>query len=144
MHKITRRLSRLIAMLLVCALVGAAAPMAEAKPLSAEKVHTRIASRGLGNWVGVELQNGTAFAGRIVIIDQDSFGLQLHNDPEVTPILYRDVVCLHTGLSRGGFWAVTLAGFGGVAVMTAVGFSMVHKEQQMPPLPSQPTQPVFP
>jgi hypothetical protein len=132
-------------MLLVCALMAVTAPVAEARPLSAEKVHARIAGRGLGNWVGVELQNGTAFAGRIVSIDQDSFGLQLHNDPEVTPVLYRDVVCLHTGLSRGGFWAVTLAGFAGIAVMAAVGFSMVHKEQQqMPTLPSQPTQPVFP
>lgn len=144
MGRITRSLSRLIAMLLVCALMAATAPVAEARPLSAEKVHTRIASRGLGNWVGVELQNGTAFVGRIVSIDRDSFGLQLHNDPEVTPIRYSNVVCLHTGLSRGGFWAVTLAGIGGAVAMTAVGFSMMHKEQQLPTLPTLPTQSVIP
>ena len=83
---VTRTFSRGMAMLLMCALVAASAPFAEAKPLTQEKVHERILKRGIGNWVGVELQNGTAFAGRIVSADDESFGLQLHNDPAITPV----------------------------------------------------------
>jgi large exoprotein involved in heme utilization and adhesion len=143
MERLTRKASRLIAMLLVCALMAVTAPKAEAKPLTLEKVHARIVKQGLGNWVGVELSNGTAIVGRITNIDQDSFGLQLYNDPEVTPVLYSDVVNLHTGLSRGAFIGITVAGFAGVAVMAAVGFSMVHKNAQAA-LPTQPAQPVFP
>jgi len=130
-------------MLLVCVLLVVTAPKAEAKPLTAESVHTRIVKRGLGNWVGVELSNGTAIVGRITNIDQESFGLQLHNDPEVTPVLYSDVVDIHTGPSRGAFIGITVAGFAGVAAMAAVGFSMVHKNSQAA-LPTQPAQPVFP
>ena len=80
MSSITRTFSRGMAMLLVCALVAASAPVAQAKPLTADKVHERILKRGIGNWVGVELQNGTAFVGRIVSADDESFGLQLLPD----------------------------------------------------------------
>jgi hypothetical protein len=131
-------------MLLVCALTVASAPVAEAKPLTPGTVHARILKRGLGNWVGVDLLNGTAVVGRIVSLDDQSFGLQLHNDPEVTTILYGDVVDLHTGISKGGFWAITAAGIGGMIVVAVVGFNAVHKNEQMPTLPGQPTQPVFP
>lgn len=137
--------SRIMSMLLVCALAAASAPVAQARPLTPETVHTRIAKRGLGNWVGVELNNGTAFAGRIVSVDDESFGLQLHNDPAVTPVLYRDVVDLHTGISHGAFWAIAIAGIGGVVAMAAIGMHELHQnEQQMPTLPAQPAQPVFP
>jgi hypothetical protein len=128
-------------MLLVCALVAASAPAALAKPLTPEKVHARVLRQGLGNWVGVELQNGTAFAGRIVSVDEQSFGLQLHNDPEITPVLYGDVVCLHTGISHGAFWGFTIAGFGGVVAMALIAH---HEMAKMPTLPTEPAQPVFP
>jgi hypothetical protein len=128
----------------VCALVAASALVAQAKPLTAEKVHERILKRGIGNWVGVELQNGTAFVGRIVSADDESFGLQLHNDPAITPVRYAEVVELHTGISRGGFWALTIAGFASVAAMAAVGVHEVHEHEQTLALPNQPTQPVFP
>ena len=136
---------RILSMLLACALVAASAPMSQAKPLTPETVHSRILKRGIGNWVGVELNNGTAFAGRVVSMDDESFGLQLHNDPAVTPVLYRDVVNLHTGISHGAFWAITIAGIGGGVAMAAIGFHQIHQqEQQMPTLPSLPAQPVFP
>jgi hypothetical protein len=130
-------------MLLVCALLVVSAPFAEAKPLTPETVHTRILKRGLGNWVGVGLLNGTAITGRIVSVDDQSFGLQLHNDPEITTVPYSDVVDLQTGISKGGFWAITAAGIGGVVVMAVVGFNAVHKNAQMPALPTPPTQPIF-
>ena len=141
MRLITRTFSRTIVMLLICALIAASAPVAEAKPLTPETVHARILKRGLGNWVGVELQNGTAFVGRIVGVDDHLFSLQLHNDPEITPVLYSDVVDLHTGLTGGQkalFLALPIV-FAGVAIGTAVAF-----RNNEPRLPTMPTQPVFP
>jgi hypothetical protein len=128
-------------MLLVCALLAVSAPVAQAKPLTPLQVHARILKRGIGNWVGVELQNGTAFAGRIVSADDQSFGLQLHNDPAITPVQYSDVVRLHTGVSNGVFWTFLAVGIGGAVAMTAVGIHELHTHDQMPALP---TQPVFP
>jgi hypothetical protein len=117
--------------------------VASPKPLAPEVVRARLLKRGVGCWAGVELQNGTAFGGRIVSIDDQSFSMQLHNDPQVTSVFYSDVVDLHLGLSRGGFWALTGVSLGAVAAMTAVGLYEVHKHSQLPPLPSPPT-PIFP
>ena len=85
MSLVTRSYTRAIAMLLVCALLASTAPFAQAKPLTPQTVHARILKQGTGNLVGVELENGTAIAGRIVSIGEESFGLQLHNDPGITP-----------------------------------------------------------
>jgi hypothetical protein len=82
--------------------------------------------------------------GRIVSADDESFGLQLHNDPAITPVRYAEVVEIHTGISRGGFWAITIGGFAGVAAMAAIGIHEVHEHEQMPTLPNEPTQPGFP
>lgn len=144
MNSISSAVSRCISMLLVCTMIAALAPIAEAKPITPQTVHARILKRGLGNWVGVELQNGTAFEGRIISADEDSFGLQLHNDPAITSVHYADVVDLHTGVSRGAFWALAISGFAGVAAMAAIGFHELHEHSQMPTLPVEPTQPGFP
>jgi hypothetical protein len=128
-------------MLLVCALVAASAPVASARPLTQEKIHARVVKQGMGNWVGVELQNGTAFWGRIVSIDEQSFGLQLHNDPAITPVLYSDVVRLHTGITHGAFWCIAIAGIGG---MVAIALVAHHEMAKMPTLPTEPAQAVFP
>ncbi len=131
-------------MLLVGALLALSAPMAEAKPLTAEVVHARILKRGIGNWVGVELLNGTAIVGRIVSVDEESFGLQLHNDPAITPVQYSDVVDLHTGISHGAFWGITIAGIGGVIAMALIAHHEISKQSTFPTLPTSPAQPVFP
>ena len=144
MKLVTCTFSRCIAMLLMCAMVTASVPAYAGKPLTPEKVHERILKRGIGNWVGVELQNGTAFAGRIVSADEESFGLQLHNDPAITPVRYSDVVNLHMGLSNGAFVGLMVAGIAGVATMAAVGFYEVHKHSTMPTLPAEPSGPMFP
>jgi len=138
---VTRTFSRGMAMLLMCALVAASAPFAEAKPLTQEKVHERILKRGIGNWVGVELQNGTEFWGRIVSVDEQTFGLQLHNDPAVTPVRYSDVVGLHLGISHGAFWAFTAAGIASVAIFAVVAH---HELSKQPTFPTQPSEPLFP
>ena len=144
MNLVTRTFSRCVSMLLVCALVIASVPAYAGNPLTPEKVHARILKRGIGNWVGIELQNGTAFVGRIVSANEKSFGLQLHNDPAVTPVRYSDVVELHTGISRGAFMGITIAGIAGVTTAAAIGFFEVHKHSQIPTLPGEPAGPVFP
>jgi small nuclear ribonucleoprotein (snRNP)-like protein len=112
-------------------------------PLTPEVVHTRILKRGMGNWVGVQLQNGVAFSGRIVSIDENSCGLQLYGDPGVTPVAYDDVVYLETGAPRA-FWIMTGVGFAAVGTAAIVGFHQVHSQQQkMPTLPMQPVTPIF-
>jgi hypothetical protein len=127
--------------LLSCVLLLPSMANAAPKPLTPEKVHTRIVKRGLGNWVGVELQNGVAFSGRIIRIDEQSFELQLYNDPEITPVLNSDVVDLNTGLSRKGGWIIA-----GVAVagFVAMGLIAHHEFASMPKVPTMPAQPVFP
>ncbi len=132
----TRTYLRLVSRFLISALLMASAPFAAAKPITPIQVHERIVKRGAGNWVGVELNNGTAVFGRVVSIDDDSFGLQLHNDPTVTAIRYADVVNLHTGISKGGVLALVIAGAGGVAAMAAIGMHEVHAHEQMPNLPA--------
>jgi hypothetical protein len=114
---------------------------ASPKPLTPEVVHARILKRGVGNWVGVQLQSGVAFAGRIVNIDAETFGMQLHNDPAITPVRYSDVVDLRTGPSRGAFWAILGAGIGGSVALALIAH---HEMSSFPKLPAQPAQPVFP
>ena len=141
MARFTHPLSRCIAMLLVGALLGISAPLASARPLTADTAHARILKRGIGNWVGVELQNGTEFWGRIVSVDEQTFGLQLHNDPAVTPVRYSDVVGLHLGISHGAFWAFTAAGIASVAIFALVAH---HELSKQPTFPTQPSEPLFP
>ena len=141
MGHLTRTISRCIAMLLVCALLTLGVPVAAAKQMTPITVHQRILKQGMGNWVGVELLNGTAFAGRIVSIDDQSFGLQLHNNPAITPVHYSDVVNLHTGISHGAFWGILAAGVGGSVALALIAH---HEMDNMPKLPNEPAQPVFP
>ena len=87
-----------------------------------------------------EVSSGAAFVGRIVNIDDESFGLQLHNDPQITQVPYSDVIDLHTGVSTGGFWAILGVGVGG---MVAMGLVAHHEMSQMPKLPTLPNQPAI-
>jgi hypothetical protein len=123
-----RGISLIVVMTLVTPNLASAAP----KPLTESQVHSRLLKRGLGNWVGVEMQDGTAFVGRIVSIDDQTFGLQLHNDPQVTRIFYSQVSCLQTGPSRGTIWGITVAGIGMVAAMAVVGIHEVNQHDQLP------------
>ena len=144
MGLVSRTISKCVGMLLICALLAPTMANATPKPLPAEKVHARLLKAGPGNWAAVQLQNGTEFGGRIVSVDDQSFSLQLHNDPEVTAVFYSDVVLLNTGISHRAFWTLMGVGVGGVATMAAVGFYEVNKHSQLPTLPTLPNQPTFP
>jgi len=136
--------SKYVGILLICAMLTPSLANAAPKPLAPETVHARLLKAGLGNWAAVQLQNGTEFGGRIVSVDDQSFSLQLHNDPEVTAVFYTDVVQLNTGISHRTFWTLVGVGFAGVGTMAAVGFYEVNKHSQLPALPALPSQPTFP
>jgi hypothetical protein len=123
-----RGISLIVVLMLLIPNFASAAP----KPLTAEQVHSRLLKRGLGNWVGVEMQDGTAFVGRIVSIDDQTFSMQLHNDPQVTAIFYSQVSCLQTGPSRGTIWGLAVAGFAGVTAMAIWGFHEVNEHDKLP------------
>lgn len=114
------------------------------RPVTPEAVHARLLKRGLGNWVSVQLLNGVAFCGSIVNIDDNSFGLQLYGDSQVTPVAYSDVVYLQTGLTSGEKALVILlpAAMAGVGIGTIL--AMRSNEPKLPTLPATPTQPGFP
>ncbi len=113
------------------------------RPLAADTVHARILKRGLGNWTGVQLENGVAFCGRVVSIDQDSFGMQLYGDTEITPVAYNDVVALQQGASMKAFWIIMGTGFGAMAAVAAVSIHEMNKKMQMPTQPAAPVAPIW-
>jgi hypothetical protein len=96
----------------------------------------------VGYWACVQLQNGVEFCGRVISIDEQSFGMQLFNDPEITRVFYSDVVDLQMGITRKGFWIFTGVGFAAVATIAAVSIHEMNKNKlQIPPMPAAP---VFP
>ena len=83
------------------------------------------------------MQDGTAFVGRIIRIDDQTFSMQPHNDPQVTAIFYSQVSRLETGpsgSSNGYFWGLVAAGAAGVVTLAVVGFHEVNKHSQLPTL----------
>jgi hypothetical protein len=133
---------RVTSLVLACALLAPALASATPKPLDPATVHDRIAKRGVGSWVCVQEANGVALVGRVVNIGDDHVGLQLANYPEITPVLYTDIVGLRFGISRKTLWTITAIGFGAVATMAAVGIHEVNSMKTS--LPTQPTQPTYP
>lgn len=141
---VSRNLRKCTGALLLCFMLMPAAANASPKPLTADAVHKRILKRGLGNWVGVQLDTGVALVGRIIRIDEQTFTLQLHNDPQTTPVPYSAVVDIQTGPSRGAMWAIIGGGVGGMVAIALIAHHEMSNQPKLPTLPSQPTQPVFP
>jgi hypothetical protein len=116
--------------------------VALAKPLDANTVHAKIAKRGVGAWVCVEERSGLLLTGRVVSIDDGSFGIQLRDYPEVTSIFYSDVTKLRFSLSGKALGLIV-----GLSVGATLAFALIahHEfESNKPSFPTQPTQPVFP
>jgi hypothetical protein len=126
---------RVTSLVLAGALLAPSVASATPKPLDPATVHARIVKRGVGSWVCVQEANGIALVGRIVNIGDDSVGLQLANYPDITPVLYTDIVGLRFGISRKTLWTIAAIGFGAVAAMAAVGIHEVNANKP-PPLPS--------
>lgn len=116
--------------------------VALAKPLDADSVHAKIAKRGVGAWICVEERNGLLLTGRIASVDDGSFGIQLHDYPDVTSIFYGDVTKLRFGFS--GRDCGILAGIGVGAIIAMAIIAHHELEANKANFPTQPAQPVFP
>ena len=130
---------RVTSLVLACALLAPSVASAKSKPLDPATVHEKILKRGVGSWICVQEVNGVALVGRVVSINEDSVGLQLQNYPEVTPVLYSDIVGLRMGMSQKQFWIVMGVGFAAVGAMAAVGIHEIHANEAK--FPSTTTQP---
>jgi hypothetical protein len=136
-----RALAKGIAVALVCSLLGSSA--AYAKPVNPETIHRKIVQRGIGNWVCVEQSNGVLLVGRITNIDEQTFGMQLDNYPDITTIAYTDVVKLRSaGLSGKGMAIWIAAGAGSVVAVALIAHHEMNdfknNEPTLPPMPGYP------
>jgi hypothetical protein len=134
-------LQRSLTLLLISLLTTPAVSYAQPKPLDPGTVHVKIIKRGVNNWIALQENNGVQLFGRILAIDDHSFTLQLHNDPQTTEILYSDVVYLQTGMTAGQK-AILFGGLAAVAGGAIYGFVHIHNLNNKP-LPT-PTPPPFP
>ena len=134
---------RRVAAVLICTLLMPSLVFAAPKPVNPETIHYKIVKKGVGAWVCVEQANGVLLVGRITTVQEQEFGMQLENYPEVTMIKYADVVRLRNiGLSGKGV-AILVGVTAGAAVLTGV---LMHNayENSKPKLPTLPPTPVFP
>jgi len=109
-----------------------------------ETIHRQIVQRGAGKWICVDLKNGTALVGRIASLEEQSFGMQLDNYPDVTEIAYADVQRVRTvGIGGKGFAIALGAGIAGtVAVALIANHEMNNFKNNQPTLPTLPTLPL--
>jgi len=141
MKRCMHALAKGIAVALVCSLLGSSA--AYAKPVNPETIHRKIVQRGIGSWVCVEESNGVLLIGRITSIDEQSFGMQLDNYPEITTIPYTDVVKLrNAGISSKSMAIWAAAGVGSVVAFALIAHhemnNFKNNEPTLPPMPPYP------
>jgi len=141
MPRLSLVLQRFFTLLLVLLLAPSNPIYAQPKPLDPATVHVRIMKRGIHNWIALQENNGVQLFGRILAINDRSFTLQLHNDPQTTEILYSDVAYLQTGFTAGQK-VLFFCGIGAVAGSAIYGFVHIHNLESKP-LPT-PTTPSFP
>jgi hypothetical protein len=124
---------------LICALMAPTLAQASPKPVNPEAIHARIVKRGAGNWICVEEKNGLALVGRITSIEEQSFGLQLQNYPEITTVAYGNVLRLRTGLSNKAAVALIAGSIGAsVAVAVIMHSQFENNKAKFPPMPVVP------
>ncbi len=132
-----RRLQPIIAFLLMPLAMVPAECYAGPRGGNPLTTQDRIVKLGVGRWICVDEKNGITLVGRITGIGDQSFGMQLHNYPEITDVRYADVVRVRgLGLTGKGAFALIGVTVGGAV---AAGLIMHHEfEANKPTLPMQP------
>ena len=117
MRLTTMQLGRLTTLLLVIVFLGERVGLTLPTPDAASAKH-QIEARGVGKGVKVHEADGAVLSGKIVSLNDDSFGIQVGSKPSVE-IAYADVRAVDKpGLSTGAKIGI---GVGiGVAVSAAV------------------------
>jgi len=143
MRRLFKKSLKTVALTLICALCAPSIAFARPKQQNPETIHRKIVQRGIGNWVCVEEANGILLTGRVTTIEEQAFGMQLENYPDITMIRYADVVRLRSLSSSGkamGLWIGASVGS-----FVVVALVMHHEfEKNKPTLPQNPTVPAWP
>jgi len=133
-------LQRVIACLVISALMLPAASYAGPKNKTPITVHDQVVKLGVGRWVCVDETNGLTLVGRITGVGDESFGMQLHNYPEITDVRYADVGRVRgVGLTAKGALIMT----GAFVAAAVVGGLILHHEYEVHKH-DMPTMPVLP
>ena len=140
METLRQLLWKCVSIASICVLLAPSEALA--KPMSADQARAKIVKRGVGTWVGVEQRDGLLLVGRIAAIHQDSFGMQLENYPDITPVMYGDVRKLHFGLSNTGMCAIIVGST--LAIVAATIVAHHEFEANKAQLPTPPPPPPFP
>lgn len=135
-------LPRTIILSLICALAAPAVVHAAPKQNNPVTVQDRVVKLGVDRWVCVDTKEGLVLVGRITGIGDQSFGLQLHNYPEITVMQYADVIRVR-GVGLTGKGAAALIALPIAAGVT--GALILHHEFEVnkPQLPTLPPAPVL-
>jgi hypothetical protein len=143
MKRLLDTLVKTIALVLISALSTPSIAVARPKPQNPETIHRKIVQRGIGNWVCVEEANGILLTGRVTTIEEQAFGMQLENYPDITMIPYADVVRLRSLSSSGKTMGIWIGA--SVGAFVAIALIMHHEfEKNKPTLPQNPTVPAWP
>jgi hypothetical protein len=122
---------RLITAILVSSILSCSVAWA-APPLDAASVKSKIQKLGINHYLCVKESNGIQLQGRILSVNDQSFQMQLGNQPQPAEIQYADVRALQNlGWTRGKV-IVALVGIGAVAGTAAYGFVHVHTLENQP------------
>jgi len=139
LERVSSWVRRFVCLPLIFSLLAPSLAFAKAKPLTPQMVHDEIVKRGTGCWVDIQESNGLTFHGHVTDIGDDSFGIQLPNQPAVVTIRYADVTFLNKVASPKAALIVIGAV---VAVFTVVALVLYHEfnvhKNQMPPEPTLP------
>jgi len=138
MLDVVRKLSRLPAIILIGTILSANVAWAS-KPLDAASAKLKIQKLGLDHYVRIYEGNGIQLHGRILAVNDQSFQVQLWNQPQPVDIRYDQVTQLdNLGWSKGKV-AFLVVGIAAVAGFATYGFVHVHDLANKPlPTPTVP------
>jgi hypothetical protein len=140
MRRSFRMSLKTVALALIALLAAPPAAFARPKPQNPETTHRKIVQRGIGNWVCVEEANGILLTGRVATIEEQAFGIQLENYPDITMIRYADVVRLRSLSSSGKTMGIWIGA--SIGAFVAIALIMHHEfEKNKPTLPPNPAVP---
>ena len=116
---------RLVALLLIPAMLISNPMFAAPKPLDAGAVKAKIQARGVGQGVRVILADKSEVSGTILTIAEENFTLKLKKTAEPQTIEYAQVASVHKPKMTGGKKALIALGIvAGVIVVPVVVYAI--------------------
>ena len=132
MSSFARQFPRFVVVLLIATLFSNNLAYASLKPLTAAETKLKIEKLGVNHFVRVLEGNGIDLHGRILAVKDQSFEMQLWNQPQPTEIQYDQVTELHNLGWTKGKAAFLVVGIGAVIGLGVYGYVHVHNLQNQP------------